>query len=404
MTFQEYNKSIIPTCDGRVLVKPRSLINKILIYVYLFNTIFIPYDNFGFKKLSFILLVVLNIDVVIKELSQKNNGYTVLLFSIVLPLYTIFNSVVITGNVIGNFLSGYTGMILLLYCVIKRFKIDFIRPFIYLLIILALFMDISAIIDLIGFQSVYANPILQWMHKTSNGNIGKGARYVLGYYLFIKTSPMLLIALGYLMQKKRYFISVAVLFALILSGTRANAALGVLTFGICIFLVEKNKFKRIVMILVISSFLGYILFGQDLLAKFLSYFVSKAGSDEIRSLTLPSIFATWSKRPLSFISGQGYSSEFFNMGRMAWSSDCELSYWNLLRRVGVFCFILFMYCYAEPIIRLSKKRVAFAVTFSYIAYLAGCYVNPLLYTSTGVTVLLFMYVFVWENVYSKKTV
>lgn len=383
-------------------VKPRVFMNEILLWIYLFNAIFIPYDNFGLKKISFFLLVILNIDVIFYGIKNGKESIAVILMGLILPIFTIFISSIVTGDLVGNFLSGYTGMILLVYYIVKKNEIDFISIYLKITLLLAFFVDVSALLDMVGIQSVFSNPILSWMYSTSNANIGKSPVYVLGYYLFIKTTPMMFVTLGVLLNRKKYVLSFLVLVALILSGTRANAALGILIFGSAFIIAEKNRARRILLIIFIISLVSYILIGQGMLAKYIAFSSMKANSDSIRQLTLPSIIDTWKKKPISFILGQGYTSKFYNAGRMEWSSDSELAYWNLLRRIGFIPFVLMMYCYFMPIKKVIKKKRTPAIAIGYIAYLVGAYVNPFLYTSTGLTVLLFMYCYAFAEVNKKE--
>lgn len=383
-------------------IKPRAFVNELLLWVFLFNAVFIPYDNFGLKKISFFLLVILNIDVIINGIKYGKESIAVILMGLILPIFTIILSSILTGDLTGNFLSGYTGMILLVYYIVKKYEIDFLSIYVKITLLLAFFINISALLDMIGIQSVFSNPILSWMYSTSNANIGKSSVYILGYYLFIKTTPMMFITLGVILNKKKYLLSFVVLLALVLSGTRANAVLGIIIFGAAFVIAEKNRARRILIILFVISLVGYVLFGQDLLVKFLAFSSSKNNSDSIRQLTLPSIINTWKKNPVSFIIGQGYTSEFYNAGRMTLASDSELAYWNLLRRVGFIPFILMMYCYFMPIKKVIKYKRTPAIAVGYVAYLVGAYVNPFLYTSTGLTVLLFMYCYAFAEVNKKE--
>ena len=379
------------------VISPRKTINTFLIVIYTFNAIFISYDNFGLKKLSFILLVILNIDRLLNSFRKKGVYRMVLLFGMFLPIYTILKSSLFTGNFIADFLYGYTGMILLLYIIIDKDGIDFIKIIMINLFLLAVFIDLCALFDFAGIMSIYRNPILVWMDLSESADVGKGGFYLLGYYIFVKTSPMLLLGLGYYTEKRNIFISVVILLALFLSGTRANAILGILAFGVCLMINEKNTFRRLLMVAIVVASAFYILFGQDMLNKYLLYASSKIGGDAVRAGTLPSIFKSWKDDPLSFFVGQGYSSSFYNLGRMSYTSDVELSYWNLLRRVGLFCFVLFMVGYFYPLIKYIKIKRRYVMPIFYLAYLVGAYINPLLYTSSGVTVLLLMYVMAYEK-------
>ena len=132
--------------------------------------------------------------------------------------------------------------------------------------------------------------------------------------------------------------------------------------------------------------------------KYVAYTSAKESGDLVRSETLLSIVSEWKRDALSFVIGQGYTKTFYNVGRMAWTYNVELSYWNLLRQVGLFCFIFIIYCYTKPIISMLRHKGNYPIILSYAAYLIGCYVNPLLYSSTGVTAMLFAYCYAYINV------
>ena len=49
----------------------RLSINYILFFLYIVNTIFVPYDNFSLKKLSFALLIILNLNKIDLHMGKK---------------------------------------------------------------------------------------------------------------------------------------------------------------------------------------------------------------------------------------------------------------------------------------------------------------------------------------------
>lgn len=366
-------------------------INLLLIWIYVFNAVFIPYDDFMLKKASYILLIIFNMGEIINCCRLNKENIFVTLFGIILPIYTIIKSSIITHDFTGNFASGYTGMIILLFFVIRKSKIDFVSIMNFCLTALAVLICFSALFDKIGLLPVLSNPILRWMYDTNNANIGSGSIYLLGYYIFIKTSPMLLVGLGYQIQNRKYIAAAFYFAALVLSGTRANAILAVLVLEIGLLAKERTIKRKYIMLFIVICLGLILLIGMSGAEKYIKFDSTKVASDMIREGTLPSIIKTWQADPLSFIVGQGYTAEFYNYGRMQFTSDVELAYWNLLRRVGVICFALMMACYLYPIWRIRKDTNAHAIITGYGAYLVGCYVNPLLYTSTGVTVLLYMF-------------
>lgn len=368
-------------------------ISVLLLWVYTLNAVLIPYDTFGLKKISFLLVIFINLDVFYKRLEPGD--VAILLMGILLPVYTIVKSIILTGQVLDNVLSGYTGTIILLFFIARKYNINYCKIFIVSTIVLALLVDTSVILDTLKVITVRKNPILRWMSLTDNATISKNQIYVFNYRVFIKTTPMLLLSIGLLLEKKKYLWSIVVLFALFFSGTRGNMLLSSVVFVICVIISEKDKKRRAIYTVAVLLVVLYFLFAKGFLNRYLSYSAVKEAGDNVRTLSLKSIINIWKDRPLSFFIGQGYSAEFYNLGRRQWVSDNELSYWNLLRRVGITCFLLMMYCYARPFICSIKKRFFSPTLVGYVAYFIGAYVNPLLYTSTGLTVLLCVYIYLF---------
>ena len=126
------------------------------------------------------------------------------------------------------------------------------------------------------------------------------------------------------------------------------------------------------------------------LVEYIEYmFEFKKANDTIRSLTLESLFNTWSEHPGTLLYGNGYAAEFYDIGRGKMVDNAELSYWLMLWRLGLVGFAILIIMFVLPIITLIKIDMTLAIAYG--AYLVVAYTNPLLYSSTGVTVLLYVY-------------
>ena len=60
------DRKLFSFLEKNILAYPKTnaikkLLNEVLLWIYTFNTIFVPYDNFMLKKLSFVMLIMLNI-------------------------------------------------------------------------------------------------------------------------------------------------------------------------------------------------------------------------------------------------------------------------------------------------------------------------------------------------------
>lgn len=366
----------------------RYYINYALVIVFAVNAIFLPNDTFAIKKVSLILLLLLNVDSFLKI----DGVETKILFiaGFFLTAFDIIWSIIMTGNVIENLAIGYPGIIFLLYFIVKKYNIPFENIIIVLLSIMAYIITVSGILDIIGIYPLDTNPLLMWLRNTDNAMVGKGNHLVTGMVIFLKASPMLVLCIPYFIKKK-YFVKLAVCCcALFFTGTRANICMTIITTVICYFISCRREKKILVifMILIISiavcvQFNPYEYIKQK--------FEMKAGSDAVRSGTLTSILREWTEKPIELFTGGGFSKKFYNSGRGTYTNIVELSYWNLLRQVGVIPFFLLMFTYIYPVIYDLKNKRNDIMVIGYLAYLIISYTNPLLYSSTGICAALLLY-------------
>ncbi|HIV63658.1 MAG TPA: oligosaccharide repeat unit polymerase, partial [Firmicutes bacterium] len=354
---------------------------------YLFNVVFLPNDNFNLKIISLILLYVINITCFL----SLNGADEKLIFycGFVLTCITIFCSIVNTGVVLNNIKMGYPGYILLLYLIIKKRKLSFKKYFCFILSLMAVFVCLMGLLDIIQIIDLNDNPILLWLVETENAMVGKGSHLPIYYMIFLKTSPLLFILLFYSLRDKHYWLSILAIIALVLSGTRANIFILLIALSIYFIFVQKRLYKKILAVFILLLvFLFMALNNFDLI---IDIFVRKSSSDDVRSGHLQGILEVWNQDPLSLIVGSGYSAEFYSYGRNALVSNIELSYWNLLRQVGLICFIPMLYMYIYPLYRLILRH-KYTETLPYLCYLIIAYTNPFLYSSTGITLLVFEYI------------
>ena len=179
--------------------------------------------------------------------------------------------------------------------------------------------------------------------------------------------------------------------ALLLNGTRANLAMLFVTIVFYACFLLRDKFFRWIVILLAGCALMILFLDGRVFDFVIDIFQRKSSGDVTRAGHLKGIFEVWEANPLKFFVGSGYNSEFYSYGINDYTSNVELSYWNLLRQIGLFSFVAFMFAYLYPIVRLVKKKESYIYILAYVVYLAIAYTNPFLYSSTGVTMLLFMY-------------
>ena len=361
----------------------------LLLFVFLFNTIFLPNDTFMMKKISlFVLLLLILLD------TKEVIGYDekcVFLLGLIVTLCIILQSIAITGDITENIKLGYPGVILLLYFPVKKYHIN-LKKLIYILLMeLAWYISICGILDRLNIVSVNENRLLLWLFYSDNALIGKGSHVPFGVCIFLKASTMLLLALAMAFEERRFFDAIVILAALILSGTRANVFTAIAVFAVFVIMSSRNRSNRIAITTIISGLFLAVVIKFNIPAKLQRIAEVKQVSDDYRSHSLNSIFRYWSEQPIRLITGSGFSGKYFDSGRNDFISDVELSYWNLMRQLGFIMFVLVMIMILLPLFQLVKRRVGKHMILSYIGYLVIAYTNPLLYSSTGITVVLFMY-------------
>ena len=391
---------------GARIRKPLSIsidkINSFLLFIFLFNTIFIPNDTFMLKDISLILLLMINCNKLI-DINEKDTT-VVFLFGFVLTTATIIQSIILTGDVIGNVIANYMGYILMLYPIIKKSKYDMEKILMSLLKWMVLFIIFMTLLDFFNILPLDKNGILMWLYSSNNAMIGKGSHLPIGYAMFLKATPMLIVALPYFVSKRRYAMSVLTCIALVLSGTRANMFMAIAIFAVCIAYKNRKKTGILFCIFAMIAFVLWISMNDTFINFIVDMFERKSGSDETRQRTLECIFKIWKENPLDLIIGQGYASEFYDAGSGTLTSNVELSYWNLLREVGLLGFIPMMVMFLYPAVKMALKGKNIEICIGYLAYLVISYTNPLLHSSTGFTVLLYMYYLCFKQYIFKEKI
>lgn len=371
----------------------KRIINIFLLTVFTFNCVFIPYDTFELKMISFFLMLILNV----KDIFciSENDEVIIFLFGFLLTSFNIIVSIILAkGSIYSNIQQGYAPYIMLLYPIIKKSKIPFEKIIIPFLKGLVYLVVLTVVLDLLNILPLYSNKLMTWYHYSENGMIGKGTVFAVGYMIFIKTTPMLIVLIPFLINKKDYISCVFTLITLIVSGTRANMIVGVFVLCLCVmYEIYKNCDKRlfIKIISILFIILLFIIIKTGVIDFVIQMFVNKASNDSIRYSILETILNSWKNKPLDFFIGSGYTAKLYDVARNQYTYTVELSYWNLLRQVGFLPFLLIMLMYLLPVIFFIKSKANLNYVIAYVGYLIIAYTNPLLYTSTGLVTLLFIY-------------
>ena len=115
-------------------------------------------------------------------------------------------------------------------------------------------------------------------------------------------------------------------------------------------------------------------------------FAGSITSDQIRNRQFDSYLLIFSN-PINLLFGTGFGSSFYNLGRNAFAVTAELAYFDLLRQIGLIFFIPFLLFILFPFYVLRDNTIK----VSYLGYLLISFTNPLLFSSTGFLVYLYMY-------------
>lgn len=180
------------------------------------------------------------------------------------------------------------------------------------------------------------------------------------------------------------FVCIAVTFGLILSGTRANmiGAISLFLYTLYIHLEKRKKKYMLFLMLVV----GIILLPKIIEILLNSFFSADEKSMNIKTGHLKSYIDLFLENPSIFLFGSGTGALFYSVGSNALRSITELTYFESIRVFGIIlciplgCFLLL------PLVKLTGL-----LRMSYLMYLFIMGTNPLLYSSTGMTAIVFIY-------------
>lgn len=377
-------------------------INTLLVWIFTLNAFIIPQDTFfNLKKIALIVMIIINANIILSV--QHEYAKKAFEFGFLLTSFAIIQSIILTGEVFQNIKLGYIGYILLLLPVLLYYKIDFEKIFLTTARILAYFIFIMGFLHIFGILRLGNNIICLWFHTSANAMIGVTPYSLFGFIIFMKASPILLVSLCYFINNQKKLDMIVTLVAIVFSGTRANVFCGVAVFIISQIINDRNIIKRLFLVLFFIFVAIVIVSEGTLIDAVITWFERKKSSDEVRINTLTSIFNYWNNYPTSLLIGTGFSSTFYSLGRNYFVSTVELSYWLLLKNVGIPVFLVFMCMFFFPLVYLLKRKRHTLYCIGYAFYLIVAYTNPLLHSSTGLTVMLFMYYICYSDYTSEDT-
>lgn len=364
-------------------------LNSILLFLFCFILIFDPSNQMLKMKEIVAIFLVIYIIITFKYDYFNHILYTNLFF-LYIVVYTffsgLFSSVDINYSFYLGFVKSFFVFFILSFCKYE----DFEKTFFYSLKIL--------VIISLSFYLVYS--------FFPNENIEKIAKYLLFevnnliigdrvygefeiFILYYKTVPLVILLIGYLLNKKSYSLAIISIFVLFISGTRANMLAALLIPLLYIYFLYSYKIR----IILFSSLLFLILINIDY---FLSNFLSKVEySNSVKLGHFYSYIEYFKNNPLFFFFGSGAGSYFYSHGVSDYVLNTELVFLDLIRYIGIINTVLFYIVILYPIRKIYYKSNIIA--FSYFIYIIVAMTNPLLISSTGFLAISFAYLFAYSK-------
>jgi len=350
--------------------------------IYIFVCVFFPMDKYYVKIISFIIICILSIPDFIYAFKNKQMS-NIFIMGMIYPLVLIFMSFVNNQNMYNAISGAYSASLILLVIPIIRLEIsdEYKKIFEYVLFGGVVFTDVLALLDILRIYDLnQASAFRTFYYDMGIGYMGKSVAYSSYYRIFLKTSPLFIFLLDVFWNDRKWIKLYITFIAIYFSGTRANIIVAVIyIIWRLLFKVFKNKrnqlFVAIFVICVIIGISGNIF---DVLEQMMTTSGSVA-SDAIRSGQFKGLMEEI-KKPTTFLFGTGFGTKFFDYGRAREISGVELSYFDLLRQIGIIMFIPLMNFIFKP---LWNKKIDMSFKISYLGYLAIAFTNPLLFTSTA---------------------
>lgn len=355
---------------------------RILLALFLLICIFFPGDPLQLKIIFFVLLVLLEIGTILICFKQNKHTY-IFIMGLFYPLFLMLQSSIVYGDVYAAIQGAYPGLLLLLVIIIYENDLPFEKYVVILLKLLALLTIFIVVIDFIGAIDINQEGFIRnLIYQYDMGIAGKSTSYAMYYKVFFKASPLILLLIPYAFENDEKRWAVLAVVALLFSGTRANIIVGVVVFifGFINIWSEKNHrtYNQIVKSLIVICM---VLAMMPALIEVVQDMMGTAGSlssDAIKRGQLYSFLKVFSD-PLNLIFGQGFGSSFYDAGRNAYSTASEISYFDLLRKIGLISFIPFVVFLVKPFL----SNIGVHLKVAYVGYLLVAVTNPLLFSSTA---------------------
>lgn len=370
------------------------MIYKTLLSLLIFLCVFDPADSlFGLKVPIFILTIFAGFSI------RKTKGYSsdlvkyFLLFSVLLPVLSYLFGLLLNSDhywpetTLISVLKPYLFLFIAFSLVRTEQNIAFainalVRCLLGLsLVTIALFL--LNVLNIVPFELLYV-----FGNEHTIFTIGErsyGAFTINRVYFH--TSPMLVFSLCYYLhlfikEKKRLYLIFVLItaFSFFISGTRNNMLMAILPFAFILYINSSKNLRRLYIIC------SVIIVGYIVVNGVLSDFTSKDEASNETKLSLVPDYLQCYSNPRTFLIGDGIGSFFVTKVR-GQTDNNELTYFELLRRFGIFGFIIYLYLMIKPVKHLIKSENYSWLGLSYALYLVMIFSNPFFFSSNGMIIL-----------------
>ncbi len=259
---------------------------------------------------------------------------------------------------------------------------------------------VCVLYGLCSYDDLYEGAIYYFM-KTHDNTAMMSHRYLLGvkiFAIYYKSFVSLSFALFYFYYKlynnpRRWYLTLLpvliLTFAFLVSGTRATMLLPFFVAGLVGYrsIARMRRWKY-------AFYPALVLFGLAFVLMVVVLASEKTeASNIIKYGHLISFQHLFEHHPLYLLVGQGIGTSFYTIGFHKMTVTTEWTYLELLRQYGLFA-LLVLFAILYPFKSMWQHRrdsYCFGLMGTYFAYLLVAGTNPLLFSSTGMILVLCAY-------------
>lgn len=342
-------------------------IKTILFAVVFLTYVYINYKNINKKKMYFTMALVIGVPICYTIIGYSNNTF----------------NIEIALNAIKSFL--YFFIIFVIYkgkdLYLKNLRIVLLGIPIIILITHIFLMFNEELFYIVYFYTLKKGTMIIATTR-SFGSIEMPSIYYKTVILTILPYSYYLRSLLFekSMKINNFLLSILFGYGLLLSGTRATIVclLTITVFWLIVYLVENNK-KVYLFLLVFVGLLGTIYLAFN-------FFDKTEISNNIKLEHMKSYFNHF--KSMNLFLGDGLGTSFYTEGLRMQGFITELTYFEMFRRFGMIGFLFYINLLLFPLTVLYKNKY---ILSWYPIYLFAAGTNPLLFSSTGMLLLAFVY-------------